>query len=305
VAEMTENARIPALKTVLGAMVFGANRPLGVAEMKRCLADTAAGSDGSGTAFAGARESDIHAALEEVKIELERAECGFALREIAGGFALQSDASCGAWLRQLLDAEKPRRLSQPALETLAIVAYRQPATRAEIEAIRGVTVDHVLKALMEMELVRITGRSDLPGRPFLYGTTRNFLEHFGLKDLADLAALDHGRAAGGKAARTAEAAAARAAAKAGAAASAGPEHAESGAAGDAEAGQAGSGQGDVAAGEDGADREDPKEDTPEDLEDEDLEDEDMEDEDLEDEDLEDDDGEDEAGDRDAEKNGQA
>jgi segregation and condensation protein B len=110
--------------------------------------------------------------------------------EIGGAFRFQSEACCSRWLRCLLRKDRPSRLSRPALETLAIIAYRQPIAKSEIEGIRGVTVDHILKALMELHLVRIVGRSDLPGRPFLYGTTATFLEHFGLKNLNELNEMD-------------------------------------------------------------------------------------------------------------------
>jgi segregation and condensation protein B len=90
----------------------------------------------------------------------------------------------------MLDVGKPTKLSRPALETLAIIAYRQPISRAEMEGVRGVTVDHVLRMLMEMQLIKIVGRSELPGRPMLYGTTQLFLEHFGLKDIKQLPGIE-------------------------------------------------------------------------------------------------------------------
>jgi len=179
------------LKQVAGALVFGAGRPLSVREIKGCLEAVAAtageGATGPAVTFAEAKESDIRRALEELSSDLARVCPGFHLAEVAGGYRLQSDPGCGTWLKQLLDIGKPQRLSRPALETLAIIAYRQPISRADIEAIRGVNVDHVLKLLMEVHLVKIAGRSELPGRPFLFGTTQNFLEHFGLKGLKDLA----------------------------------------------------------------------------------------------------------------------
>jgi len=185
-----EGAAARDLKQILGAMVFGANRPISVREMRRCLEAVGEGAGGAAAVFAGAKESDLRQALGELRGELDKAHCGFHLAEIAGGFRLQSDPSCGAWLKQLLDIGRPQRLSRPALETLAIVAYRQPVTKGEIEKIRGVNVDYVIKVLMETQLVRISGRSELPGRPFLYGTTQKFLEHFGLKGLDDLADME-------------------------------------------------------------------------------------------------------------------
>lgn len=181
---------MPELKQILGAMIFGAERPLGVAEMRRCLAEVAEEQGGPFLVFAEARKGDVEAALAELRATIAAAKVGFHLGEVAGGYRLQSDVDCSPWLRHLLKMGRPQRLSRPALETLAIVAYRQPVAKAQIEAVRGVAVDHLIKALMELQLVRIVGRSDLPGKPFLYGTTQLFLEHFGLKNLDDLGAVE-------------------------------------------------------------------------------------------------------------------
>ena len=97
-----------------------------------------------------------------------------------------SDPAYAPWVRQLFPAAKPARLTAPSLETLAIIAYRQPITRADVEAVRGVAVDGVLQSLMERGLVKIAGRAEVPGRPLLYETTQFFLEHFGLRDLNEL-----------------------------------------------------------------------------------------------------------------------
>ncbi len=179
---------IPGLKQVLGAMIFGANRPLGIPEMKRCLREVAADTGGDAAPYAKIADKEIRDGLAALAAEIQEQRTGFVLAEVAGGFRYQSDPACGLWIRHLLKLERPQRLSQPALETLAIIAYRQPATKAQIEAVRGVGVDHVVRALMEMQLVKIAGRSELPGRPFLYATTQLFLEHFGLTCLDDLAA---------------------------------------------------------------------------------------------------------------------
>lgn len=190
---MEERDVVPELKQILGAMIFGATHPLRVTEMLKCLREVAESEGERSPAIAAFRElkpKDIQAALDALAADLDRAATGFHLREAAGGYRLQSDANCGRWVRHLLDIGKRTRLSRPALETLAIIAYRQPVTRVDIEAVRGVNVDHMLKMLMEMQLIRISGRSDLPGRPFLYGTSQRFLEYFGLKDLKDLASLD-------------------------------------------------------------------------------------------------------------------
>ncbi len=174
------------LKQVLGAIIFAARQPLTVGAMRKILQETAQECGEEATAFATARESDIKEALGRLRTECEERRPGFDLVESAEGFRFQSDPSAGLWVRHMLDVGKPTRLSRPALETLAIIAYRQPIARAEIEGVRGVTVDHVLRMLMEMQLIKIVGRSELPGRPMLYGTTQVFLEHFGLKSVKDL-----------------------------------------------------------------------------------------------------------------------
>jgi len=177
------------LQQVAGALVFGADHPLTVEEIRVCLREVA-NEDPAAAAFAGASARDVRDALESATKELQRLKLGVELVEISGTFRFQSEACCGRWLRFLLRKERPNRLSRPSLETLAIIAYRQPIAKSEIEGIRGVVVDHILKALMELHLVRIVGRSDLPGRPFLYGTTASFLDHFGLKSLSELNEMD-------------------------------------------------------------------------------------------------------------------
>lgn len=132
----------------------------------------------------------------------DRQGSAFRAEEIAGGFQLLSRRKFAGWLRRLVRTHVETRLSAPALETLAVAAYRQPVTRAEIEAIRGVACDEMLRQLMERDLLKIVGRSDELGRPFLYGTTRRFLQFFGLRHLDELP-----RAATLRAGRTAETAA--------------------------------------------------------------------------------------------------
>ena len=189
--------RVPDLKEVLGAMIFAANRALTVREMRNCLIEVAQAEGEYTKSFDGVKDGDIRNALAELAGELESRHNGFVLSEISGGYRLQSEESCGIWLKYLLNMRKASRLSQPSLETLAIIACRQPISRADIEGIRGVSIDHVIKSLMELQLVRIVGRSELPGRPFLFGTTQIFLEHFGLKDIGSRR-VGHGDAAGVK-----------------------------------------------------------------------------------------------------------
>jgi len=189
---MLNEVVMPELREVVGALIFGSGRPLSVAEIRRCLQevakDTIAGEEP--VLFDDIKDEDIAVAVEALVKDLDQAKAGFVLREVSGGYRLESLVACGPWLRHLLKIGKPNRLSRPALETLSIIAYRQPIARSEIEAVRGVNVDRVMKVLLEMQLVRIVGRSELPGRPLLYGTTQMFLDHFGLKSLKDLSEME-------------------------------------------------------------------------------------------------------------------
>ena len=192
------------LKTIIEALLFAAHKPLKPAEIRSVLAgDGDDKTDGAPVGFKRVKEAEIGAAIEELKVEYIQSERSFTIAEIAGGFQLVSKSDFAPWLKRLLDVDRPTRLSPPALETLAIVAYRQPITRVEIEAVRGVNVDGVLRTLLERGLVKITGRSDLPGRPLQYGTTQTFLEHFGLRDLEDLPAVEELRRIEAKRQRTA------------------------------------------------------------------------------------------------------
>jgi len=174
------------LKQVLGALLFAARKPIAAGELREILAQVTQAGENAAHAFGKIQESDIRTALEQLKAELGERKLGLVLVEVAGGFRFQTDPSGGPWVRHLLNLDKPARLSKPALETLAIIAYRQPATRAEIEALRGVNVDAMMRHLLELQLIRIVGRSDLPGRPLMYGTTQLFLEHFGLSSVKNL-----------------------------------------------------------------------------------------------------------------------
>lgn len=186
---MRSMAEAASLRQVVGALVFSSPSPL-TAEAIRAAIRARPLEPGETNPFARATLGDIAAALDEISKDLHRLGLGIDLVEVAGGWRYQTQAGCGSWVRSLLKADKPARLSKSALETLAIIAYRQPIARSEIEGIRGVAVDHVIRALTEMHLIRMTGRSDLPGHPFLYGTTPLFLEHFGLKSIDELSELD-------------------------------------------------------------------------------------------------------------------
>jgi segregation and condensation protein B len=140
-----------------------------------------------GTAdFRSVTESHILAAIERLIAHYEESGRAFTLEERASGWRIFTRPEFGAWVRGIFPDRRPQRLSQPALETLAIIAYRQPITRAAIEAVRGVTIDGPLQRLLDMNVVRIAGRADLPGRPLLYETTGLFFEHFGIRSVDDL-----------------------------------------------------------------------------------------------------------------------
>jgi len=177
---------MPELKQIVGAMLFAAKAPLSLAEMRKILQQTGEVNGGEYREFAKLKETDIAAAVQQLATDLIQARAGVHVTEVASGFRLNNDAGCGPWLRVLLDKGRAQRLSKPALETLAIIAYRQPVTRGEIEGVRGVQVDAIIRNLMELQLIKIVGRSELPGRPWLFGTTQKFLESFGLKDMNDL-----------------------------------------------------------------------------------------------------------------------
>jgi segregation and condensation protein B len=179
------------LKKIVGAMLFAARKPLKLAELKTIFADTPQiEEEAVCRQFAKVKESELIAVMEQIKTELRQAANGIQLLEVAGGYRLQTDADCAPWLRQLLNSGRPSRLSKPTLETLAIIAYRQPVTRAEIESVRGVNVDAIVRHLLDCQLIKITGRSNLPGHPMLYGTTQLFLEHFGLQSIEHLPGIE-------------------------------------------------------------------------------------------------------------------
>ncbi len=145
-------------------------------------------------ALARSRDQDLLDALAALAAGYRQGGHAFELAETAAGWQLNTTAACAPWVRQLFPESRPARLSAPALETLAIIAYRQPVTRADVEAVRGVDAGGVVQTLLDRALVHIAGRADLPGRPLLYETTQLFLEHFRLKSVDELPAFDELRA---------------------------------------------------------------------------------------------------------------
>ena len=174
------------LTQVIEALLFAAQKPLTARELAAAIKSAGGDDELLPNEFAKVTEAQVAAALEQLKGEYVQQNRAFQLAEKADGWQLVSDPAYASWVRQLFPALKPARLTPPSLETLAIIAYRQPITRADIEAVRGVAVDGVLQNLMERGLVKIAGRAEVPGRPLIYETTEFFLEHFGLRTLDEL-----------------------------------------------------------------------------------------------------------------------
>jgi segregation and condensation protein B len=163
------------IKAVVEALLFVTEKPVKLPDIIKAFGD-----DTSVPRLA------VVAALEELKVDYIQSQRSFRLMEIAGGYQLRTLSEFSPYVTRFLSGQERTRLSRAALETLAIVAYRQPVTRPQVEAIRGVDVGGILKMFQERGLIKIVGQSDSPGRPFLYGTTALFLEHFGLNSLLDL-----------------------------------------------------------------------------------------------------------------------
>lgn len=158
-------------RRIIEALLFVSDKPISIDTLRDVMKDI--------------EPSDVRALIEELNAEYSASSRTFGIKEIAGGFQMMTDPIYSRWVSELY--KRPAdKLRGPALETLAIIAYKQPITRSEIEAIRGVNVDSVLHTLEERNLIRSRGRMDAPGRPILYGTTTEFLQHFGLKSLEEL-----------------------------------------------------------------------------------------------------------------------
>ncbi len=165
---------ISELKRVIECLIFIAHTPVTLKELQE--------------AINGVEKKEIESAVEELVDEFNSLNRGFYIAKVANGYQFRTREEFAPWIRNYLKL-RPQRLTKPALETLAIIAYKQPVARAEIESKRGVDSGGVLKTLLERRLIRIMGRLEAPGRPLVYGTTREFLELFGLKDIKDLPTL--------------------------------------------------------------------------------------------------------------------
>ncbi|MDD3087550.1 MAG: SMC-Scp complex subunit ScpB [Candidatus Omnitrophica bacterium] len=159
-------------KSVIEALLLASERPLGLEKIRDVLDNLPA--------------KDTLDLIEELRKEYNDGSRGIRVVEIAGGFQMITAPEFAPFLKKLFKGRNTERLSKPALETLAIIAYKQPLTRSEIELLRNVNVDGVMKSLLDKSLIRISGRKKAAGNPYVYGTTRQFLEHFGLKSLQDL-----------------------------------------------------------------------------------------------------------------------
>ena len=160
------------LKAILEAILFVSPEPVPVARLMSIVGTVS--------------KAEVVQALEILTHDLDQPGRGIQLVQVAGGYRLVTKQEYGLWLKRMEKAKTTQKLSRSALESLAIIAYKQPLVRAEIEEIRGVETSGVLRTLCERKLVRIVGRKDVPGRPIMYGTTKFFLEHFGLQDLSQL-----------------------------------------------------------------------------------------------------------------------
>lgn len=169
------------LKMIIEALLYAAEMPLSTREIRTFLPD--------------AKESEIKGALEQLRNEYESLERSFTLKEVANGYQFRSRSEYAPYIMKMLQ-KSPSRLSKAAMETLAIIAYKQPILRHEIERFRGVDVGGILRTLLEKGLIKIMGRKELPGRPLIYGTSKRFLEVFDLKNISDLPKLKEIKAFG-------------------------------------------------------------------------------------------------------------
>lgn len=161
-------------KSIIESILFIAGEPLTIDALKDILE---------------LDKPEIERLINELISEYSLKNSGLFIVEVAGGVQMVTNPASAPWIKKLLATAVPTRLSQQSLETLAIIAYKQPIIKAEIEAIRGVNSDGVVKTLLERRLIKILGRKEVPGRPLMYGTTKDFLQSFGLKDLSELPTL--------------------------------------------------------------------------------------------------------------------
>lgn len=166
------------IKAVIEALLFSSDKPLLIEQIRKVLDSPDGGQ--------------IRKTIEELKSEYEQTNRGMRIYEVAGGFQMITASHFSTFLKKLFKgAHHSERLSKPALETLAIIAYKQPLSKPDIESLRKVNVDGVVCTLLDKNLIRVVGRKKAPGRPKVYGTTRGFLEYFGLKSLEELPKIEN------------------------------------------------------------------------------------------------------------------
>ena len=163
-------------KSVIEAVIFAADEPVSIDQLSRVMV--------------GLDNEAIEQMIRELQKNYDEAGRSFQMVEVANGFQICTRDEYAPWIKSFYTTEISSRLSVSALEALAIIAYRQPVTRAEIEEIRGVNSDSVIRTLLERNLIKVLGRKQAPGKPMIYGTTREFLMHFGLRDLSELPSID-------------------------------------------------------------------------------------------------------------------
>jgi segregation and condensation protein B len=162
------------IKAVIEALIFASDTPLAPEKIR--------------VVFPEVEKTEIREIIDQLVSEYNERQGGMCLQEVAGGFQFRTNPELSQWVKKL-KSTKPHSLSPQAMETLAIIAYKQPIVKSEIESIRGVDVGGPLRNLLDKKLIRIVGRKDVPGKPIIYGTTRKFLEVFNLKDIMDLPSL--------------------------------------------------------------------------------------------------------------------
>ncbi len=162
------------IKAIIEALVFVSETPISAEKLRDLLGEV--------------EKSEVVRLLGEIARDYEERSAGISLREVAGGFQFRTREDAGPWVKKLMGI-KPVPLSRAAMETLAVIAYRQPVVKADVDRVRGVDTSGPLRSLLEKKLVRIVGRKDVPGKPIIYGTTKKFLEVFNLKDLTELPTL--------------------------------------------------------------------------------------------------------------------
>ena len=193
---MSDETKLPlpgSLQEIVGALLFASQDPLSATELRdaiRSLDPEEGENNEIMDVYRTCTTREISEALKGLEKALDVAHCGFSLVCTGGTYRMQTVPACGRYVRAMLKLDRPSRLGRASLETLAIIAYRQPITKGEVEEIRGVDVSGNIKTLMDLQLIRLVGKSELPGHPFLYGTTPLFLEHFGLSSLQELNKID-------------------------------------------------------------------------------------------------------------------